>query len=99
MERIAIGDADVARWKREGRLDILAQLGAQSGWLMPGPCPFLAPLANHRLGCAIYTTRPATCREYPLAVDHMQFVDCEMLEPGDTDADVAAFMGRNEEAA
>ncbi len=99
MERIVIGASDIARWKTEARLDILSQLGEQSGWRTPGPCPFVAAQPNGRFACSIYETRPATCREYPLAVDHMRFVDCEMLEPGDTDQHVAEFMARGEEAA
>jgi Fe-S-cluster containining protein len=99
MERIMIGQSDIAQWKVQGRLDILAQLGEQSGWRTAGPCPFIAALPDNRFGCSIYETRPSTCREYPLAVNHMRFVDCEMLEPGDTDADIAAFMAHPEKAA
>lgn len=99
MERIGISAPDVARWTAEGRTDILVRLDVQSGWDRPGPCPFLVAKDGNRFGCAIYQTRPATCREYPLAVDHMRFVACEMLEPGDTDADIARFMGRAVKAA
>lgn len=99
MERFVIGASDIARWKEQGRLEILAQVGEQSGWQTPGPCPFVMALPHQRFVCSIYDTRPATCREYPLAVNHMRYVDCEMLEPGDTDEDIAAFMGRSEKAA
>lgn len=99
MERIAIGGSDIARWQTQGRSDILAELGEQSGWRTPGPCPFVVMLPNGRSACSIYETRPATCREYPLAINHMRFVDCEMLEAGDTDRHVAEFMARGEEAA
>lgn len=99
MERIVIASSDISRWRAQDRGDILAELGEQSGWLTPGPCPFVVALPGDRYTCSIYETRPDTCREYPLAVDHMRFVDCEMLEPGDTDQDIAAFMARSDEAA
>lgn len=99
MERIGISAPDTARWKRQGRLDILAKVSELSGWTEAGPCPFLVAVSPDRYGCAIYDTRPETCREYPFAVDHMRFVDCEMLEPGDTDQHIASFMGRAGKAA
>lgn len=99
MERIGISEPDIARWKRQDRPDILAKVSDESGWREPGPCPFVAALSKGRYTCKIYETRPETCREYPIAVDHMRFVDCEMLEPGDTDQDVARFMGRAKKVA
>ena len=98
MERIGISEPDIARWTREGRLDILGEVSELSGWRTPGPCPFLVPIGAGRYSCSIYDTRPETCREYPLAASHMRFVDCEMLEPGDTDQHIARFMGRAEPA-
>ena len=93
MERIGISAPDTDRWTREGRSDILAQVGKYSSWVNPGPCPFLADTdTSGRRLCSIHSTRPLTCREYPLAVDHMRYVDCEMLEPGDTDATITEFM-------
>lgn len=92
MERLAICSEDVARWKSEQRDDILANLGEQSAWRAPGACPFIAELSPGRYACSIYDTRPLTCRDYPLAINHMEFVRCEMLEPGDTDETVATFM-------
>jgi Fe-S-cluster containining protein len=94
MESLGITDEDADRWRQQGRSDILAQVGQHMSWKSQGPCPFAHELADGRYTCAIYDTRPQTCREYPIAVIHMKFVDCEMLEPGDTDADVARFMGR-----
>lgn len=94
MESLGITDEDMDRWRQEGREDILAKVNHQMGWLKPGPCPFALEIGDDRYTCAIYATRPETCREYPIAVIHMKFVDCEMLEPGDTDADVSRFMGR-----
>ena len=107
----ASGD-DVKRWRVEGRRDILSYvlvLGGEDNpfgdlWISPRTgneatrCPFVRKLrGQERYTCTIYETRPEVCRLYPVAVDHMQNVRCEMLEPGDTDADadVAAYMGRS----
>lgn len=95
MERIGISEPDLARWRREGRADIIAKVNIYSGWTEEGPCPFLVPASAGRFSCGIYETRPLTCREYPLAVDHMRYVDCDMLEPGDTDKTISDFMGRS----
>jgi Fe-S-cluster containining protein len=95
MESLGITDEDMGRWREQGRSDILAQVGQYMSWKSRGPCPFAHEIGDDRYTCAIYDTRPHTCREYPVAVIHMTFVDCEMLEPGDTDADVARFMGRD----
>lgn len=94
MERLGISDEDMDRWRREKRGDILAQVSNERGWQAPGRCVFLHGAGGGAQSCSIYHTRPATCREYPLAIVHMLSVDCEMLEPGDTDADVALFMAR-----
>lgn len=96
---------DLARWKREQRYDILqyaCQLGSFADlWISPrtgeelSRCPFVRKRRNKPIyDCTIYDTRPEVCREYPHYVSHMQIIDCEMLEDGDTDADVARFMGR-----
>jgi len=94
MERLGISDEDMDRWRREGRQDILEQVADERGWLTLARCAFLLDAGNGVETCTIYHTRPQTCREYPLGIVHMQSVDCEMLEPGDTDADVASFMAR-----
>lgn len=99
MERLGICAEDVSRWKSQKRNDILAELGAQSGWREAGPCPFAKRTAGTRVNCAIYDTRPLVCRDYPAAVSHMKYVDCEMLEPGDTDQTVIDFMRNSSEAA
>lgn len=99
MERLAICGEDVSRWKAQGRQDILKNLGEESAWREPGPCPFVVQVSAAQYQCAIYDTRPLTCRDYPLAVGHMEFVGCEMLEPGDTDDVVARFMQRVGRAA
>ena len=94
MERLGITEGDKTRWRQQGRHEILAQINDEMGWRELGPCPFVLMIGDGRYTCTIYDTRPETCREYPIAVIHMRFVDCEMLELGDTDADVARFMGR-----
>jgi Fe-S-cluster containining protein len=59
-------------------------------------CPFVRKARNQdRYICTIYETRPAVCREFPYRVGQMEYVNCDMLEPGDTDADVDRFMGRD----
>lgn len=56
-------------------------------------CPFVRKLrGQEKYRCTIYETRPHVCRDYPSHVSHMEFVQCEMLEPGDTDDDVKRFM-------
>lgn len=99
---------DVQRWIEEGRDDILqycdmitSPVTGADLWISPRTgnemprCPFVRKRRNLPIyDCRIYETRPEVCREYPKEVHHMQSVDCEMLEDGDTDADVARFMGR-----
>lgn len=92
MERLGISAPDVARWEAEGRFDILAEVGDEATWAKPGPCPFVERLPLNRYACRIYDTRPQTCREYPLAIGHMDYVGCEMLEPGDTERSVADYL-------
>jgi Fe-S-cluster containining protein len=60
-------------------------------------CPFVRKRRGvEKYDCLIYDTRPQVCRDYPGNVGHMKFVRCEMLEPGDTDADVLAFMEKQQ---
>jgi len=94
---------DLARWKKQKRHDILAYADEYFGiadlWISPRTgesmerCPFVRKQRGiDRYTCLIYDTRPEVCRGYPWWVAQMRFVDCEMLEPGDTDADVEEFM-------
>lgn len=63
--------ADILRWRREGRHDILRAIAAEtidrSGGLgdtaFLAACPFLHRDGN-RHTCAIYADRPQTCREF-----------------------------------
>jgi Fe-S-cluster containining protein len=70
-----VTDADRARWRREGRQDILAVLAHENAvWAgnhlvssrdghEVGACPFLAT-EGVRFACSIYPTRPGVCRDY-----------------------------------
>ena len=93
MGTLSASGADVLRWREEGREDILA-------WVVPlGEGDDRKVRGQEKYNCTIYETRPETCRRYPQAVGHMKSVDCEMLEAGDTDADVRRFMRRPPEKA
>ena len=102
----ATGD-DVKRWRKGGRADILewcSVLGDDANpyadlWISPrtgdeaSRCPFVRKIRGQdRYTCTIYNTRPEVCRAYPISVDNMKAVDCEMIDPGDTDEDVRRFM-------
>ena len=96
--------ADVIRWQREGRHDILAWvdiLGSDDNpwadlWISPDAgdesevCPFVRKRCDGKYDCAIYDTRPQVCRDYPVNKSHMIGIGCEMLEEGDTDQTIAA---------
>ncbi|HNR88918.1 MAG TPA: YkgJ family cysteine cluster protein [Spirochaetota bacterium] len=70
-----VTDDDLARWKREGRGDIMHVIERESAvWMGDhlvsatdghyiGPCPFLINRGD-RYDCAIYETRPQVCRDY-----------------------------------
>ena len=99
---------DLERWRREERWDILAWCGIIDDWadLWVSPrtgdeaerCPFVRKQrGKDKYDCLIYETRPEVCREFPYHVEQMKFCGCEMLDKGDTDADVARFMGRDYE--
>ena len=90
---------DEDRWEREERWDILQWVNMGDCWIHPRTgedterCPFVRKDRNKpTYTCQIYDTRPHACRQYPQRLDHMKSVDCEMLEPGDTDEDVQRFM-------
>ena len=69
-------EEDIARWRAEGRTDILRLLedeemawaGDQLVSTITGeplsPCPFLQKDGT-RFSCTIYETRPEICREFP----------------------------------
>lgn len=97
MGAMQASPCDIARWKREGRYDILQWMSCGDLWINPvtgseaSRCPFVKERGS-KFECTIYETRPKVCREYPLNVSHMKAVDCEMMETGDTDDDVMAYI-------
>lgn len=63
---------DVARWRAEGRDDLLARMGVRGElWLNPATgerervCPHLARAASGIANCLIHETKPEICRAYP----------------------------------
>jgi Fe-S-cluster containining protein len=49
-------------------------------------CPWLRKLPRQeKYTCRIHNVRPEVCRDYPIDVDQMISLDCEMLEAGDLD--------------
>jgi len=87
-----VTQADVARWKSQGRDDILKWVGSTKGkdqepvyqiWLEPGSnqfaevCPFLKRgPANDQWVCAIQETKPRICRQYPSSRKHAVMSGC-----------------------
>ena len=102
MGSLAASGEDVRRWRKEGRGDILewvwifgdaddpwGDLWINSAEHEAQRCPFVRKVRGQdKYVCRIYETRPAVCRAYPQNVEHMKAVNCEMLEPGDTDVDI-----------
>ena len=49
-------------------------------------CPWLRKLPKQeKYTCRIHHLRPEVCRDYPMDIDQMIQLDCEMLEAGDLD--------------
>jgi len=49
-------------------------------------CPWLRKLPNQeKFTCRIHNVRPEVCRDYPIDIDQMISLDCEMLETEDLD--------------
>ena len=98
---------DLEMWRTAGRWDVLEwcwviddDVGGDL-WISPvtgieaSRCPFVRKRRGQdKYDCTIYDVRPEVCRNYPLAIGHMQSIGCEMLEPGDTDEDVARFTSK-----
>lgn len=55
---------DIARWRREGRDDIIAWLSTD-GDNRPDGCPFLASGDSGKRFCSVQATKPQMCRAYP----------------------------------
>ena len=109
MNTLQIDGVDVKRWRRQGRTDILARIEVMGltkadpwadAWFTKSgnevkQCPFVRKIrGTDRYTCTIYDTRPKVCRGYPYGIDQMEAIGCEMLEPGDTDDDLAQMMRR-----
>lgn len=72
----ANGD-DLARWRHEGRDDLLVRVGEEGRlWAQPdGPdgsggswadaCPYIVRTGSDTAHCGIHETKPAICRAYP----------------------------------
>ncbi len=104
MGSLSVSAGDEERLEREERWDILQWVDAGDLWLHPETgeekqrCPFVRKDRNQpTYKCRIYDTHPHVCRQYQQRIDHMRSVDCEMLEPGDTDEDVRRFMAEENE--
>jgi len=71
-------DADMRRWKREGRDDLLRMVN-RLGWIWVDPetrqplerCPFIHRSDSGLLLCSINDTKPDMCRDYP-SIGHGQ---------------------------
>jgi Fe-S-cluster containining protein len=88
--------ADVDRWRKLGRTDILKWVGSfkdEDGqtvyqiWVTPGTrhrvdiCPFLKQnSAETRWYCRIHDAKPAICREYPVGRKHALMTGCPGFE-------------------
>ncbi|PLX86706.1 MAG: hypothetical protein C0617_00430 [Desulfuromonas sp.] len=65
-------DADIERWQRLGRDDLLARVN-RLGWIWVDPetkerlplCPFLVETASGQAHCGIHEIKPDICRAYP----------------------------------
>jgi len=71
-DALAAEESDLARWRREGRADLLARVG-EGGALWSDPatgealpaCPFLRYTDTGDVLCIIHETKPGMCRDYP----------------------------------
>jgi Fe-S-cluster containining protein len=87
---LLVTEADVARWRAEGRADILAWVGRavfsdeyqfpvdpRTGDEVEGVCPFLRKLpGRNQYVCRIYDTRPEDCRRFPASREDAEQVSC-----------------------
>ncbi|MEW6489483.1 MAG: YkgJ family cysteine cluster protein [Thermodesulfobacteriota bacterium] len=71
-DTLAAEEADLARWRAEGRRDLLARVGEGGAlWIDPETgraldhCPFLARTGAGASLCSIHETKPAMCGAYP----------------------------------
>jgi Fe-S-cluster containining protein len=69
---LAAEESDLARWRAEGRDDLLCRVGEGGAlWIDPESgapldrCPFLRRMTAELAQCAIHATKPDMCRDYP----------------------------------
>ena len=92
MDTLSATTADMRRWRREKRADILAyadDFGRTSGgadlWFKPdgrecSRCPFVRrERGRQTYRCGIYETRPEVCRDYPISYEQMELIGCEII--------------------
>jgi Fe-S-cluster containining protein len=86
-------EADLLGWliDRKEVLDYVDGSGHEL-WISPvtgekeQSCPWLQKLSGQeKYTCEIHDVRPEVCRDYPIDIDQMIDLDCEMLEAGDLD--------------
>lgn len=69
---LSASKADVARWRKQGRDDLLARVSSY-GWIWMNPetgrvedrCPFLVRTGPETAACSIQDVKPDMCRDYP----------------------------------
>lgn len=71
-DALSASGQDLLRWRAQGRLDLLARVGAgRELWVDPSngeresTCPFLGRTGPDGALCAIHDTKPDLCRRYP----------------------------------
>jgi Fe-S-cluster containining protein len=86
-------ETDMLGWVIHGP-EVLDYVGGllQDLWISPVTgeklqrCPWLRKLPRQeKYTCRIHAVRPEVCRDYPIDIDQMIDLDCEMLEAGDLD--------------
>lgn len=72
---LMVNEADVKRWRAEGRADLLSRVGPRGDiWFDPitgareRSCPFLTRIESGLVLCGIQDSKPEICRSYPGAV-------------------------------
>jgi hypothetical protein len=65
VEESAPPPADMKRWRKEGRVDILDLFGAGDRWTTAAQCPYLVKVRGHpEFVCGIQETKPSDCRRW-----------------------------------
>lgn len=89
----AASEADRLLWLIR-RPEVLDHVGGARNelWISPVTgrkmrrCPWLRKRPRQeKYNCRIHDVRPEVCREYPVDIEQMIRLDCEMLEAGDLD--------------